>query len=280
MEPMAKDSPSTPRLTAKLLMLIERDARSKSEIATKTGIAVQALNHYLAGTSPRPDVALALARTLNVDPVWLVDEDAPAESKPVRALEYAAKSLHPIGMTAVFNHHYEARATVVKKAIDEAERVDWPTVVEQIVEVGAVDRLPVEVRDAILHINRLKSVLMGLQVYTMTTAARQRSLACDGDPNPDSLEFTDLMARLFRVTEQLEAREEVRRILFVDPTEGDMPAIMRLISGTGYHEALTDVKMNANKNGVKVWSGASTNIDAASAAYETFKAFANQQNKS
>lgn len=276
MEAMAKDSPHTPKLTAKLSLLVKRDQRSKSEIASSAGIAVQALNHYLAGTSPRPDTALALARTLGVDPIWLIDEDAPAKEGPAKGCEYAFGQLDPIAATYHFNAHYERRARAVCEALAEAERIDWASVGEQIVEAGSSGKLPGAVRSAILHVNRLKSVLAGMQVYGQVTANPVVEWAFPDEPDRESLELAHLMARLFHITQRMEASDEVRRILFVGEAQGNAPAMVRLLLGAGYRDGLTDVKGMPSKDGVAEWGGGSTNVDAAVTAREAFKALADQ----
>lgn len=52
------------------------ETRNKSEISRRAGLGPNSFSAYLAkGSLPRCDIALRLARALDVSPEWLIDDE-------------------------------------------------------------------------------------------------------------------------------------------------------------------------------------------------------------
>jgi transcriptional regulator with XRE-family HTH domain len=60
-----------------------------SKVARASGVSRPVIDKYLTGARPRSDLALSLARTLGVDPAWLIDD---AQAWPPKRVESAEPS--------------------------------------------------------------------------------------------------------------------------------------------------------------------------------------------
>lgn len=117
----------------KLRQAVERDGRPKTRVADAAGLTPQTLQNYLSGTEPRPDVAVRLARTLGVDPVWLCDDEQPAA---VDAPPRAGSSLSNSELTAEMARRLVSASRDIRQLLDEAEACDWWGLAESMVSAG------------------------------------------------------------------------------------------------------------------------------------------------
>lgn len=124
------------KLAAKLLYLIEKDGRTRTQIATDASIPLTTLGDYIRrGAEPMSSAALRLARTLRVPLEWLIDDSAelPPPNEGYVASELGER-LRPLG-TSMF------------LKIAKARKVDWVEVGRQLLQLQEDDPIAPKLRE-------------------------------------------------------------------------------------------------------------------------------------
>jgi len=133
-------------------------ARATSAILGHT-ILPQSINRYVGGASPRPMVAMAIAKALEVDPAWLYSED---DNRPLQA---PGSTLSGAELRAACTERYFTYATTFAELLNQAEKVDWETLGDRIANRKQL-AAPATVQQATQLIDRLfKCLRHALEVF-------------------------------------------------------------------------------------------------------------------
>jgi len=159
------------RITEKLRRLTED--KNKAEVARKAGLKATMISDYISKEYvPRADIALKMARALQVPLEWLVDDaqdwppPKPKEQPSVRDIadsellrEVATRERHAI------LEFYEAA--------EGAESIDWKRATEELESLQAADPLPDRVQQAIMALLSVQAkfsrVTMDFSVHFFST---------------------------------------------------------------------------------------------------------------
>jgi hypothetical protein len=150
------------RFREKLHRLVS--GRNKAELSRAAKLPETAISGYLAkGSIPRADIAVRLARdALDVPVEWLVDDEQNwpppdmAEERPLTDVPLSELMMEVV-------RRYRLEAAELKRAIQEAERVDWEDVWQQFGHSHSYDTVPSEILGALDLLNFIMERWFSLQ---------------------------------------------------------------------------------------------------------------------
>jgi len=142
---MTEMAKSPDHLTEKLSKIVSEQGISRSELARRCGVATTTVSRYFEGAAPRPHTLLLMADALGVDPVWLADEAQPYRADYPR---HRAAGMDTLSMAEELRKRFDQKMASAKRAIDEAEGIDWEWLassIEGITLWDATDSIPKKV---------------------------------------------------------------------------------------------------------------------------------------
>mgnify|MGYP006293332555 CR=1 FL=1 len=156
----------TPNFQRKLDLLLRLKRTSQSELARRVSesgtekVTPQAISRYVAGASPSPDTARRIARVLQVDPLWLIDESQPITVDEQKGIigpipgpfEYVNQHVREVSterLSAELGHRYRECVRPISAALDRAEHLDWQSIAKTLASVKSWEDASPVAREAV-----------------------------------------------------------------------------------------------------------------------------------
>jgi len=193
--------------TEKLTRHAKDRGLSNADLASACGIPPQTMARYFDGSAPRGHIALMIAKALDVDPIYMLDENEPLRDSPPPFKSQTIEDAPDVTLAAALRQRYRERAGTFAEFIAKAERIHWADIRKAVDELhSAGDAPPLVIASfrilAALHIGWQARLYMFWGVlhdgpeFEVQTVARE-------DINEESLELPHLLARLERLTEDV-----------------------------------------------------------------------------
>lgn len=126
--------------TEKLTRLTE--GKNKAEIARRAGLKATTISDYVAkGYTPRADIALKMAKALNVDAAWLIDDER-NEWPPPTASAPTVANLSDDELMAEVARRYRSKALEAAAELDAAEKIDVADLANRVLAIPVGEPLP------------------------------------------------------------------------------------------------------------------------------------------
>lgn len=121
--------------------------KTKAEAARAAKISPQQIQGYLDGSGPRPHTALLLARFLDVDPVWFMDEDQPWREDYPRYNYRPGCYLTDDQLLDEVALRFQHRAHWFADMMDRLNSTDWDKVWKVVSALEPGDTLPADLEE-------------------------------------------------------------------------------------------------------------------------------------
>ncbi|QOV88435.1 helix-turn-helix domain-containing protein [Humisphaera borealis] len=126
--------------------------RNKADAGRSVGLPDTAISNYIAsGSIPRADIALKLARALEIPLEWLVDDDQdwpPPTSSTQPGLSIVSDNdlLHELAT------RYRRDIVRFLETVEHAETIPWEVVAEELLQIPLEEGIPISLSDAAITI--------------------------------------------------------------------------------------------------------------------------------
>ncbi len=144
----------SPRFREKLDLLLGLRRMSQAELARRVSamgdpITPAAIGRYLGGAAPSPDIARRIAQSLDVDPVWMVDEGEPVPVNEftgvIGPIPRFGSDLSTVETTMLHDElldRYKAAASVFRRQVMRVASLDWPPILDALRSVDDLSSAP------------------------------------------------------------------------------------------------------------------------------------------
>ena len=171
--------------------------RTKADCARAAKISPQQFQNYLDGSGPRPHTALLLARFLNVDPVWFMDEDQSWREDYPRYNYRPGCYLTDRQLREEVALRFQLRAHWFADLMDQLDAVDWDQVWSVVEVLQPGDELPAKLHDVAYSL-RMRGHFPHLAPRVFGPSMILDAKVDLGDReriDPDTYDFSSLMSR-------------------------------------------------------------------------------------
>jgi transcriptional regulator with XRE-family HTH domain len=147
----------------KLRKALTRWHGSQRDLADALGVRRQTFQHYLSGSVPKLQTLCQLARLLDVDLDWLIDDQRGVDEPAKLSGHERVRRENPHVVADVAAENYRKHAAELDRAIEKMHDPDWDGIAIWLLWTGPAEQVPEPMRDALKLLWGVDSILYAVR---------------------------------------------------------------------------------------------------------------------